>query len=156
MGRQPFRVAPNLPAGAMKTYQILAPPATHWRPATCAEIDCQPYRLGWASTVLPGSDMEATLLRAADGMVDGHRRRWSSRHRQEDGFVRYVFASGQLCFKAASHKVRQDRPEIFVVRDGDWRGNPRRTDPYRHRRAADWVDDFASHQQGLANRLERG
>src|SRR5258708_39959331 len=43
---QPFWVPPALPAAAMKTYQISAPLATHWRPATCEEAECLAYLHG--------------------------------------------------------------------------------------------------------------
>ena len=150
--RQPFRVAPHLPAAAMKTYQILAPAGTHWRAATCAEVDCGAYLHGWATRVDEATDMgarQAHYIRRQSG-------RAFSAARDEAGLTVFTFPPGQRCFRASDHRVRLDRAEFFVVRDGDWRGNPRGTQPRQHVRAADWVDDFANHQQALANRLERG
>ena len=68
----------------------------------------------------------------------------------------FRFEAGQRCFRADEHRARLERPEIYLVRDGDWRGNPRGTEPRRHASAADWVDDFANHQETLANRLKEG
>ena len=54
---QPFRIPPALPVHQMKSYRIVVPRATHWRPATCAESDCQAYLLGWLTTVDEGTDL---------------------------------------------------------------------------------------------------
>ena len=43
---QPFRIPPKLPASQRKTYAI----KQHFRPATCAEVECAPWRNGWTST----------------------------------------------------------------------------------------------------------
>jgi hypothetical protein len=154
MGRQPNRITPKMPAHLAKTYQIVAPRSTHTRPATCAEIDCQASLKGWATTVQEGSADEAAILQAAAGQIDGHRRSWR-RLAEAGGFVRYVFASGQACFAASKHRISLEREPLHVVRDGDWRGNPsgRRR---QHVRGADWVDDFATHQQNIADRIGRG
>jgi hypothetical protein len=148
---QPFaNVSPRL----VKTYELRASLSTHWRLATCAEIDCQPHQHGWATTVTADSDDETTLLRTAAGTLDGHRRRFVKQP-EAGGFVRYVFPSGQPCFEATAHRVPLEREPIYVVRGGDsWRriGDFGR----RHVRAVDWVDDFATHQSGVADRAARG
>ena len=46
-----FRIEPALPAHAMKTYQIYSPISTHYRPATCAEVQCAAYEHGWRTRV---------------------------------------------------------------------------------------------------------
>lgn len=148
------RFTPRMPVGAYQTYRIVAPVSTHWRPATCAEVECTAYERGWASTVIAGDDMEATLLRASDGLIDGRRRRYT-RHPQPDGFVRYVFGPGQPCFKASTHRVRLDRQEIYLRRGGDWRGNPT-GEVVRHSRPEHWVEDFGEHQQAIADRIAKG
>lgn len=150
-----FRIEPAIGAEHMKTYQIVAPVATHWRAATCAEVECEHSQRGWATTVLPGSDDEATLRRAADGGIDGHRR-WFTRETQPDGFVRYIFAPGQPCFRASTHRVPLERDPLFRVKGGDWRGNPRGISTRTHANGADWVDDFGEHQQGIADHINRG
>lgn len=141
------RVAPLLPAESMKTYQVSSPLATHWRPATCAETGCEQHLRGWSTTVAPES-REEHLLR-------GSGRHWSSMERTRDGLHRYAFPPGQACFAASTHRVLLDRQELYVVRGGDWRGNPT-GDVYRHANADDWVDDFGTHQQLIADRIQRG
>jgi hypothetical protein len=52
--------------------------------------------------------------------------------------------------------VRIDKPPLFLVRDGDWRGNPRRTRARQHLNPGNWVEDFATHQQAIADEIEKG
>jgi hypothetical protein len=156
MGRPGFRrtlnrLAPPLPAGSMKTYQISAPRATHWRPATCAEVDCAAHVHGWRTVVDESTELgqrQAHHVRKVAG-------RAYTEHRDEAGLTVFTFEAGQRCFAADSHRLPVGRPEIYVVRGGDWRGNPR-GDVRKHARPADWVDDFAEHQQQLADRLAQG
>jgi hypothetical protein len=138
-----------LPAAAMKTFEIAAPLASHWRPASCAEVECQHYIHGWMTTVLPGSDDE-TLIRQSGRAFLPHS------ETMPDGFVRYTFPPGQPCFRAATHRAPLEREPLFTLRGGDWRGNPRGLAAQTYDRAYQWVDDFATHQQRLADRLNRG
>lgn len=148
-----MRIEPKLPSESMKTYQIVAPPATHFRAATCVEAGCKHYREGWVSVIDEGNDI---------GRAQAHYiRNQSGRHFKEDrnqapGFTCFVFEPGQVCFKADQHKVRLDKPEIFLVRDGDFRGNPRGTAARVHTNADDWVDDFGNHQLMLADQIKQG
>jgi len=144
------RITPNMPVGAYKTYRIVSPQSTHFRPGTCAEADCEAYLNGWQSTI-----DEATVL----GQQQAHYIRTQAgrgftEHRTEAGLTVFTFEAGQKCF-AGSHQVRLGRPELYLVADGDWRGNPtgrQRT----HQTAADWVEDFGEHQLRLADQIERG
>lgn len=140
------RVEPAMPAGAYKTYQIAAPLGSHFRPATCAEIDCPDYLNGWRVRV---ENLTPDLLHAA---------RTSGRRYREvpvaAGETWLSFEAGQPCFRAGEHRKRLERPELFIVRGGDWRqqvGEAR-----RHTRAEDWVDDFANHQSRIADVQGRG
>lgn len=144
---QPFRVAPKLAPHLYKSYAITAPRSTHTRPATCAEVDCQPWQHGWATTVQPGSQDEAVIK--ASG------RRWVSVERVEGGFLRYTFPPGQPCFAASTHRTFLEREPLYRVLAGDWR-NARAPVLRAHTRAADWVDDFATHQQTIADAVARG
>lgn len=139
------RMAPLMPVGGMQTFEIRAPIATHWRAATCAEVDCQHYLRGWATTVLADSDDERLIKRSG--------RKTLAVERQPGGFVRYVFGPGQECFGASRHRVRIDKPELFLLAEGDWRwrGAPRVFD-----RPDQWVDHFATHQDKIATIVNRG
>lgn len=145
------RITPALPASAMKTYQIVAPLETHYRKATCAEFECDSYLHGW-QTVVPADSPAATYIR--------HDKSRSHREeRQAAGLSCFTFPPGQQAFAtsdgAHDHYLPLNRPEVFYVKGGDFRGNPRGTPP-RRLGADDWVDSFANHQIKLAERLERG
>ena len=134
----------------MKTYSIVAPRSTHFRKGTCEEAGCLAHRRGWRTVV----DERLELGQAQAHYIRKVSHRKFTESKGEDGLTTFTFPPGQECF--ASHTIRIDRPEIYVVRDGDWRGNPRGTAPKRHVRAEDWVEDFALHQGRVNDRLARG
>ncbi len=138
------------PAGQVqdyKTYQILAPTSTHRRPATCAEIECPNYLKGWRLRV---EGLPPDMLHAA--RTSG--RKFTELHVAE-GENWLVYEAGQACFKASQHRVPLDKQEIFVVRDGDFRGNPT-GNVRKHTRAEHWVEDFAEHQDNLTRQMQQG
>jgi hypothetical protein len=146
---EPFRIPPALPAAAMKTYQIAAPRATHWRPATCAEVECDHYVHGW-QTIVPADSAAAEYIR--------HDR--SRRHieeRRDGGLAVFTFEPGQRGFAPAhDHQVPTGRPERFLVTGGDWRGNPAGIPPRVHTRPDDWVEDFQESLDEIRTTHERG
>ena len=147
---QPFRLESRMPVTAVKTFGIKAPKHSHFRPATCAEVDCSMYLTGWKSTIDETSELgqeQAYYIRNGSG------RRFTEDRNTAPGMTVFVFEAGQKCFRA--HDQRLDKPELFIVRGGDWRGNP--TGEFRqHANAADWVDDFGNHQDQLADQLNKG
>jgi hypothetical protein len=58
----------------------------------------------------------------------------------------FTFEAGQKCFGGV-HKVPLERPEFYVVRDGDWRHLGR---PQMHSGPDAWVNDFAETLDGIA------
>ena len=135
------RLEPALPAQHMKTYSIVAPKGTHWRKATCAEVDCTAHAKGWKTVV-----DESTDLGARQAAYIRNTARKGHRESREAGLTVFTFSAGTTCF--TEHEVRTDRPEIYLVKGGDHRGNPRGDRTERTPEA--WVDDFASHQDRLA------
>lgn len=152
----PFRIAPALPAGAYKTYAVAAPLATHFRPASCAEANCKAHRSGWLTAVDETTGLgqgQAHYIRAEAG------RRYTEQPGEDDagnptGLTVFEFPPGQRCF--GRHQVPMDRPEIYTVRGGDWRGDPAGGRAYLHHDYSDWLDDFGTHQQNVADTIERG
>lgn len=143
-----FRIQPAMPASAYKSYSMRFPLATHYRPASCAEVECQHHLLGWQTIVPEGSD-NAALVRSLKG-------RYSfTEQAQPGGLVEFTFPAGQACFRASTHRVALERTPVCLVTGGDWRGNPMGT-PARTLRVDDWVDDFATHQDRLAREIEKG
>lgn len=139
---------PRMGAEAYRTYSIHAPLSTHFRPAGCEEYGCPDYEKGWQVRV---EGLDPALLHAARNSGRKH-----TELRVAEGETWLVFEAGQPCFQASQHRMRIDKPELFVVRDGDRRGNPRGTKARLHQRAADWQEDFAEHQQGLADAYKEG
>jgi len=137
-----FRQQPKMPVSSYKTYQIAMPEPSHTRAASCVEVDCDVQQTGWVSII-----DEATPL----GQKQAHYiRRLSGRHFDEgarDVLTLFTFPPGQECFD--EHRVSVDREAFYVVRGGDWRGNP--TGVRRFHDSGDhWVEDFAGHQERLA------
>ncbi len=145
---EPFRLAPSGPVGAYKSYEFSMPPGTHTRPVTCGEVDCPTQTAGWVTVVDESTKLgqkQAHYIRRQSGRIytEGPR----------DVLTLFTFPPGEECFKP--HTVTLDRDPVFVVRGGDWRGNPMR-ERMTHASADNWVEDFAEHQDRLATRVNRG
>lgn len=149
-GQQPFRIPPAGPASAYQTFQIRKPrgPESE-RPATCEEINCEAWHHGWVTRVPLGSDLEQAVRKSGRSWTD----------LVTDGVhMDFMFAPGTPCFRAGQHRVpvRPDLPQIFIARDGDWRGNPRGTQPRIHQRPEDWVEHAQEATAIVQERIERG
>lgn len=125
-------------------YKILNPASTHFRPATCDEVDCGAYLNGWTTTV-----DESTGLGASQ--ADYIRRR-SGRRFAEDrtpaGLTEFTFPAGQSCFRAGEHKTNVGRAPLFVVDSGDRR--------YRHTSVDSWTDDLRTHTSAIIDEINKG
>ena len=131
-----------------KTYQVAAPLATHYRKATCKEVQCDAWAKGFVSKI----DVSTPLGQRQAKYIEGKSgRRFLST--QDGTVITYRFPFGQECFRP--HHVPLEREPFFVVKGGDFRGNPRGI-PAVRRSMSDWVDDFANHQNGVAEVRERG
>lgn len=133
-------IIPALPSQHFKTYEIIAPLQTHFRPATCEEVECGAWRNGWKTLVLNDSEAALYIRSGASG------RRFSEvGFGQDPGqLVQFIFDPGQKCFAADKHRVPLEREPLYVARGGDARGNPLR-ERRVHTRAEDWQEDFAGH-----------
>lgn len=141
------RPEPMLPASARRTFSILMPAETHWRKATCKEVDCPRYLEGWRVRVELLDDRQKAQIRRGG---------WRFRELAVGpGETWWVFEAGQRCFTADQHRVQLGKPELFIVRDGDHRGNPRGTPVLKHKRPESWVDQFSEHQDQLARAREQ-
>jgi hypothetical protein len=143
---EPFRIDPLLPVTAVKTYQAVMPLATHFRPATCEESDCPHYLFGW-KTIVPADSPQAHYIRHDSG-------RGFTETRHPDGLAEFVFEAGQTCFASGRHQLPNGRPEVFIERDGDWRGNP--TGRRIQHSPDGWLGSFGEHQERIHDALEKG
>lgn len=141
------RITPQGQVQDYKTYQILSPTSTHWRAATCEEVDCPNYLKGWRLRI---EGLPVDMLHAAK--TSG--RKFTELNVSENEHW-LVFAAGQPCFRAQMHRALLDKQEIFIVRDGDYRGNPT-GNVRKHTRPEFWQEDFAEHQGKLAQRIQQG
>lgn len=146
-GARPLRRIPPLMATQnYQTYQIASPLATHYRKATCQEVDCEAYRLGWR--------LQLDILQPADKQTIKDSGRKFIIQEDAEGKKWLVFEAGQPCFQASLHRKSVERPEIYRVGRGDYRSYDPRT--ARVLRPEDWLDDFANHQDKLKTLQERG
>lgn len=141
------RIPPQGRANDYKTYQIVSPLSTHWRPATCAEVECAEYAKGWKLRV---EGLPADMLHAAK--TSG--RKFSELDVTESEHW-LVFEAGQPCFRARMHRKLLDKQEIFIARDGDFRGNPT-GNVRRHTSPGFWLEDFQENQDRIAQQIQRG
>lgn len=139
------RIEPNLPVGAYQTYSITAQQDVAVV-AACEQVGCEAWRHGWDSVI----DESTQLGQQQAAYIRTQSRRTFREARTDAGLTVFRFEAHQRCF--AEHRTR---PEIYLVRDGDWRGNPtgRRR---QHTRPADWVEDMQENQGRLIEAQERG
>ncbi|MFF3511531.1 hypothetical protein [Streptomyces sp. NPDC002573] len=139
------RIDPAMPVGAYQTYSITSPRDVQVR-AACEQAGCQAWQHGWESAIDERTDLgrtQAAYIRTQSGRTFREMKRG-------DGLTVFRFEPYQRCF--AEHRTR---PEIYLVRDGDWRGNP--TGRQRqHTSPDDWVEDFGEHQQRIADQQQKG
>lgn len=144
------QIQPTTPARAMQTFQVVAPKSTHTRVGTCEEVECRAYKNGWQMKIDLGTELgqrQARYIKHDSGraykVID-----------QRDGLVTLEFSGGQPCF--AEHRVRLERPEIYRVKGGDFRGNPLKIPTRVHKKPEFWVEEFAENQDRIAKAIERG
>ena len=138
------RIMPRLRVDKMQTYRIARPVATHTRPATCEEVGCEEFLKGWTTRLPVGSPQVDLLIKAARGEIDGLKRPFRELtgrgYLTNAGEREFLFEPGSPCFKATTHRIGIDRPEIYLVRGGDWRANTGLI--RRHTKPEYWVEDM--------------
>lgn len=147
------RFDPKLPVSAMQTYKVASPRSTHSRPATCAEAGCKDYKHGWLVIIPKTHDMVPVLRQMAlSGHTDDFGKRRSCKVEPDcgDGMIGFRFEAGQPCFKADQHRVSLQRPELYLVRGGDWRANTGLI--RKHNNPEHWVEDMSITLDKVAKR----
>lgn len=159
---------PAAPVQAFKTYSVLAPLSTHFRQALCEEIECAGYIKGWVSAFDATDPDDIPKINWIRDFSDRH----FTEHRglrvpSVDGagtrvvidaagpLTVFQFPAGQMCFDANTHRVPLERDPLYVVRDGDFRGNPtghRRV----HANGDDFIDDIGEYMDKVADNKTRG
>lgn len=146
-----MRIQPQMPVHLYKSYRIVAPLKTHWRPASCEEAGCLQYQKGWKTTV----DESTPLGQNQAHYIRHDKTRKCSEQKLPTGLTEFTFGPGQTCFGSDKHVRRIERPEHFLEQGGDFRGNPR-NERRVHTRPDDWLDSFANHQDTLSDKFNQG
>jgi hypothetical protein len=141
--QQVNRFAPALPSHAYNTYSISAPRDVLVKTA-CEQAGCVAWLKGWQSPI----DESTDLGKAQSAYIRTQSGRTFREQRSAVGITVFTFEPKQRCF--TDHRTR---PERFAVAHGDYRHS---TLTRVHANGADWVEDFALHQQKLADRLNQG
>lgn len=139
------RIDPLHPVQAYQTYSITQP-ADVLVKAACERVGCAAWLRGWESVI----DETTPLGKQQAAYIRGQAGRTFREQKRGDGLTVFRFESGQRCF--AEHKTR---PELYAVRDGDWRGNPTGR-ARQHTRPIDWVEDMAESLDKVQQDRERG
>lgn len=140
-----------MPQGRPEDYQTfqVSTPRDGAILTACKDAGCRHWREGWKSKInehTPLGRLQAHWIRYGPR----EERRTFREQKAADGDTVFIFEAHQRCFQE-----HYTRPEIYVVRGGDWRGNP--TGAFRqHANAADWVEHFAENQQKLADQAQQG
>lgn len=140
-GRQ---FAPKGNPNEYSTFSIHTPLNTHWRKATCSEVNCPQYLNGWGLRV---ESHDATIVYAAE-----HSGRKFYRKEVSPGETWLVFEAGQPCFQEANHRKKLDREEFYLLRRGDFRSYG---EPYKLS-ASSWSDSFGENQENLYAATQKG
>jgi hypothetical protein len=143
------------PPEAYKTFGIANPGATHWRPATCREVDCANLVNGFKVTCDLRTPLGLKQARYVRDTAAERHQPYAHAWLEGDKIIVFIFEAGQECFYA--HRLPLGRPALFLVRNGDHRGSGRRSADRRiYDRSDQWQDDFATHQDRLAEAARRG
>lgn len=135
-----------------QTFQITAPVKTHWREVPCdgRPGGCKAAENGWKMQI----DLNTELGKNQARYIKYQSGRRFEIVEQNNGMVTLHFPGGQPCF--ARHRVRTDRPENYLVKGGDFRGNPLGKAPRVHTKPEHWVEEFAENQARIAEVRQKG
>ena len=101
-------------------YTIARPLASHWRRASCAEVDCEQWQRGWVVVLDPAAPAYRDLRRAIDASGRRYRLTTTDAVNAERGMVlppgleAAEFAPGQPCFR--EHLLPLDREPLYIPR----------------------------------------
>lgn len=123
----------------MEHFGLARPLATHWRRATCAEVDCPHFIWGWETLVDEGTDFGK--------MQAGYIRHKSGREFKEEvlanGLTRFEFHAGQRCFR--EHKMPLEREPLLTRGMASF--------PVER---AKWINEFNENSFQINQRLKEG
>lgn len=143
--RKVTRFKPALPSHLYRTYRTSSPIETHYRLATCEEVQCSAYMEGWTYKKV---DLGERLLH----IVTHAGKRYREQALGDDIYL--VFEPGQACFQASTHRVSLERPSFYYTGRGDYRTFSTRN--AQRLNGEDWADSFANHMDALNSKYQEG
>lgn len=150
LNRMPQQLGPEY----YKSYTMSMPLSSHWRKVTCEQYECDAWKYGFVLDI----DVSTELGQKQFYYVTHDKSRKYSMQRPSLNQFKFVYPPGNAGFAGPQHDhyLPLGREPIFLVRGGDWRGNPRKTPTRVHAEVGDWVEDFAENQDYLAQIAQRG
>jgi len=147
--RELNRMPVNGPASLYTTFGIRAPKSSHWAPATCEEVNCPYQARGFKVSV-----DEAKVIGQQNAVaLRKDTQRSPKESRDEFGMTIFEYPPGTRCM--GEHTKRLDKPELFIVKGGDHRGNPKGTATRTHTKPEFWVEEFAEVQDKIISAIEK-
>tara|TARA_R100000808_G_C2124537_1_gene135030 strand:+ start:229 stop:621 length:393 start_codon:yes stop_codon:yes gene_type:complete len=126
----------SLGAARQTTYRAIKPIATHFRQATCQEVNCLNYTRGW-KTILPVNHEGINWIRQSNY-------RYNEVTDLDNNMVEFIFEAGQNCFKQSKHVISLDKPAIFAIQDANG---------LKKQEANEWIDKFDNHLTKLKGEI---
>lgn len=136
---------------AFTSFGMSAPLRTHFVTYPCSVARCHGHVNGWRTTLDPmNSDHIVFIKYILDGAGG---RRWYKGERSPEGYLNFDFPGGQACFKNSHSTRKNEVPELYVVRSGDFRTPHRLRNP--HAMSFDnWFEAFDKNQRALVSAHE--
>lgn len=158
--RKLTRVEPVGPTQAYKTFAVRSPLSTHYRRATCEEIDCPDYLHGWYLKI-EGTPEDLLYTARNSGRKYTIGEVLIELKDDEDNvvsteiFKAFIFEAGQACFRASTHVKSLERPEFFFAGRGDHRSFSIRK-AQQFERPDQFVESFEDHLARIRHALQQG
>ncbi len=146
------RIAPAAGPENFKTYSWSRPLSTHWRKATCEEVQCEDFTNGFVFTC----DI-STPLGERQYNYCSHDRERSYTIDEEGPYIRhFIYPPGNRGFAGNKHDHRLPvgREPLYAVRAGDWRKYL--APPVQHKYVDDWIEDMSENQNRIIEIQRRG
>ena len=119
-------------------YQVTWPKESHWRRATCDEVDCPRYLLGWTTTVEADSPQY--------DFVRADKERHYRAEVTGDGLITLHYPAGQRCF-GSNHWAKIDPERGPWLTKNLWGLEAGRVE-HNAMEPARWVDEFNEAAEG--------
>ncbi len=145
------RSGKSLEPAAFTSFGMRAPLHTHFIELPCSVAQCYRYVHGWTTTLDPGREEHLPLIQHIVSGRSG--RRYTRGENTPEGYMTFHFAPGQPCFRNSHHERDWERPELYVVRRGDFRTPHSQREP-RQMSFDNWIEAFDSNQNALVKAHE--